>query len=139
MEEENPNNINSKLKSKLATTLNINKNKRPLDDSTNLNKMRKFQSSSRLPISSSSNHEEMNRFRQLINDKTLEIENIKINSISLRNEIELQNLENYRIDSNFQNLEITLNDLNLKINELMGYKEQSLISLSKKYELEQKD
>lgn len=138
MEEENPNNINSKLKSKLATTLNINKNKRPLDDSTNLNKMRKFQSSSRLPISSSSNHEEMNRFRQLINDKTLEIENIKINSISLRNEIELQNLENYRIDSNFQNLEITLNDLNLKINELMGYKEQSLISLSKKYELEQK-
>ncbi|EER35010.1 hypothetical protein CTRG_01872 [Candida tropicalis MYA-3404] len=138
MEEENLNNINSKLKSKLASTLNINKSKRPLDDSTNLNKMRKFQSSSRLPISSSSNHEEMNRFRQLINDKTLEIENIKINSISLRNEIESQNLENYRIDSNFQNLEITLNDLNLKINELMGYKEQSLISLSKKYELEQK-
>lgn len=124
MEEENLNILKARLTN----------NKRQLEDTTNAIRMRKLPSS-RLPTTTS---DESNRFRQLINDKNLELENLKINSISLRNEIEAQNLENYRIQCNFQDLETTLHDVNLKIEELTGYKEQSLISLSKKYELETK-
>ncbi|RCK54469.1 Kinesin-like protein 2 [Candida viswanathii] len=129
--------INTRLKERLVA--NVTNLKRPLDDNTNTVKMRKYQGS-RLPMSStSSDVSEASRFRQLIADKKAELGNLKLSSMSVRNEIETQNLENFRIQASFNDLERTLHDVELKTGELTGYRDQSLESLQKKYELKTRE
>ncbi|CAX44129.1 kinesin-like protein, putative [Candida dubliniensis CD36] len=113
--------------------------RRPLNDNTvnASNKMRK--TTSKIPIARDSvptlTISEPNRFRQLVNEKKIDLEQLKINATTLRNELEKQTYENFTIQSNYQNLERILNDLNLKIGELNSYKQSSLDALIKNFEL----
>ena len=117
----------------------LNSLRRPLNDNTvnASNKMRK--TTSKIPIAKDSvptlTISEPNRFRQLVNEKKIDLEQLKINATTLRNELEKQTYENFTIQSNYQNLERILNDLNLKIGELNSYKQSSLDALIKNFEL----
>ncbi|EMG47103.1 klp2 Kinesin-like protein 2 [Candida maltosa Xu316] len=94
--------------------------------------MRKY--SPKIPIALDNN--ESNQFRQLINEKNLDLEEVKIKSITLRNDIEHQNFENFTIQAEYNELERNLTDLDLKISELRGYGESSVDSVKKKFEVE---
>ena len=45
---------------------------------------------------------ESNRFRQLVNEKKIDLEQLKLNATTLRNELEKQTYENFTIQSNYQ-------------------------------------
>lgn len=123
----------------LGGSSSSNSLRRPLNDNTVSvsNKMRK--TTSQIPVAKDTvptlTISESNRFRQLVNEKKIDLEQLKLNATTLRNELEKQTYENFTIQSNYQNLERILNDLNLKIGELNSYKQSSLDALIKNFEL----
>ncbi|CAI5759018.1 unnamed protein product [Candida verbasci] len=82
---------------------------------------------------------DLHNYRQLIYEKEREMDQLATQEITLKTEIETQILSNYQIENKQSKLITLINEIELQINELNSYRDNSIEDLNKKFKLQHQE